>query len=138
MIRRCIKKRQNPLYKLKSPNKFLQNYVDVKYHKKLKLYITNDLHDLNLDERHTWGYTYKALGCGIWIYNQIRNGSIDYKSLILQIINNGGDADTNAAVAGSIIGSFAGYKKLPKKWLDKLIHKKWLDEKIILFYQKLL
>jgi hypothetical protein len=137
MIRQCIKKHFNKKYKMKNPIKFIDKYVDLTHQEKIRNYVVDNLDELKLDERHTWGYTYKALGCGIWTYNQIRKNNTNYESITLQIINQAGDADTNAAVSGSIIGCYLGYNKLPKKWLDKLIHKKWLDNKINSFVENI-
>lgn len=39
---------------------------------------------------------------------------------IIKAANHGGDADTIAAIAGSISGSIHGYSTIPKKWIDKL------------------
>lgn len=33
-----------------------------------------------------------------------------------KIINQGGDADTTGALAGSILGAVYGYSKFPEKW----------------------
>ena len=38
-----------------------------------------------------------------------------------------GDADTNGAVAGALLGCKLGASKLPDSWLDGLKHKDWLD-----------
>ena len=38
-----------------------------------------------------------------------------------------GDADTNGAVAGALLGCKLGASKLPDSWLDGLRHKDWLD-----------
>ncbi len=37
-----------------------------------------------------------------------------------------GDADTNGAVAGALLGCKLGASKLPDSWRDKLKHKDWL------------
>jgi ADP-ribosyl-[dinitrogen reductase] hydrolase len=34
--------------------------------------------------------------------------------------NSGGDADTNAAIAGQIAGAFYGYSEIPQEWCDIL------------------
>ena len=49
---------------------------------------------------------------------------------LLRVVNEGGDADTNACVAGSILGAKFGYKSIPTKYIDGLIHKDVLEEKL--------
>ena len=41
-----------------------------------------------------------------------------------------GDADTNGAVAGALLGCKLGYNRLPDTWLNDLFHKDWLDERL--------
>jgi len=38
-----------------------------------------------------------------------------------------GDADTNGAVAGALLGCKLGASELPDSWRDGLKHKDWLD-----------
>lgn len=46
------------------------------------------------------------------------------------ISSQAGDADTNGAVAGALLGCKLGASKLPESWLNQLLNKAWLDEKI--------
>lgn len=39
---------------------------------------------------------------------------------ILGAVNHGGDADTIAAIAGSLAGAKFGYDKIPKEWICQL------------------
>ena len=41
-----------------------------------------------------------------------------------------GDADTNAVVAGALLGCKLGYEKLPKEWLNDLLEKEWLEFRV--------
>ena len=43
-----------------------------------------------------------------------------------------GDADTNGAVAGALLGCKIGYSNLPSSWKDGLLQQQWewLDNKI--------
>ena len=52
------------------------------------------------------------------------------RTLITELIMQGGDADTNATVAGALLGCKLGYSKLPAEWLGGLIpgNVKWLDK----------
>jgi len=38
-----------------------------------------------------------------------------------------GDADTNGAVSGALLGCKLGASKLPDSWFNGLKHKDWLD-----------
>lgn len=39
---------------------------------------------------------------------------------ILKCVNDGGDADTIAAIAGGLAGAIYGWQNIPSRWLDKL------------------
>jgi len=41
-----------------------------------------------------------------------------------------GDADTNGAVAGALLGCKIGYDALPKDWIGGLREKDWLEVKV--------
>ncbi|ELT98348.1 hypothetical protein CAPTEDRAFT_158452 [Capitella teleta] len=82
-----------------------------------------DEHELADDPKI--GYTYKTLGAGFWALQQT-----DFRKALETIILEGGDADTNGAVAGALLGCKLGLKGLPRSWLKDLVHKEWLDKKI--------
>ncbi|KAJ4289164.1 hypothetical protein N0V90_011506 [Kalmusia sp. IMI 367209] len=48
----------------------------------------------------------------------------------VDLIMEGGDADTNGAVAGALMGVYLGHSLLPSHWAQGLAHKEWLDGKI--------
>ncbi|KAF2658161.1 ADP-ribosylglycohydrolase [Lophiostoma macrostomum CBS 122681] len=99
------------------------------------------LDELELESSREMGYVYKCLGsavltlrlgmrmvgvCGV----QGKVGEV-FERLITDLILQGGDADTNAAVAGALLGSLVGYARLPAHWSDGLAHKEWLMGKIL-------
>ena len=43
-----------------------------------------------------------------------------FKKAIICAVNHGGDADTIAAITGSLAGAFYGYEAIPKKWIEQL------------------
>ncbi|OWF39517.1 uncharacterized protein LOC110464941 isoform X2 [Mizuhopecten yessoensis] len=91
--------------------------------KELKSYLKcTKLKDLKLDEEGKIGYTYKTMGAGFWALKQE-----NFRKTITKIIMEGGDADTNACVAGALLGCKYGVDTIPKSWKDKLIHKEWLE-----------
>ena len=49
---------------------------------------------------------------------------------LLAVVNAGGDADTNAAVACAILGAKYGFHAIPKEYVDGLLYKETLDKTI--------
>lgn len=99
-----------------------------KYDDRIEEYLEksrNNLSDLALGEKEKIGYTLKTLGAGFWALKQN-----DFRSTISDIIHEGGDADTNGAVAGALLGTKLGFSKLPQSWLKGLLNKEVLEEKI--------
>ena len=45
-----------------------------------------------------------------------------------------GDADTNAAVAGAILGAKFGINQIPEEWKSGLLHASMLHDKVQNFY----
>lgn len=92
---------------------------------------------LVLDDRDTWGYTFKTTAVGIMAVRNIFAGGVDFKEQIVELIQLGGDTDTNAAVYGAILGAWLGYKKLPADWIRSTLHHGWLDKEIENFLIKI-
>lgn len=44
----------------------------------------------------------------------------DFKKAVLMAVNNGGDADTIAAITGSLMGAYVGFNAIPKYYVDNL------------------
>ena len=53
---------------------------------------------------------------------------------ILKIVLSGGDADTNAAVAGAILGAKFGIDRIPEEWRNSLFYASMLHDKVQKFY----
>jgi len=51
-----------------------------------------------------------------------------FENQLIDIVNEGGDADTNGAIAGGLLGAKYGYDAIPQRWIDPLLHKDELDE----------
>lgn len=78
------------------------------------------LEDLRLDEPHSIGYTLKTLACALWYYWH----SPSFEDGLLAVVNEGGDADTNAAVACAILGAKFGYNSIPPYYIENLYNEK--------------
>jgi ADP-ribosylglycohydrolase len=93
----------------------------------------DNLSELELDDRPVIGYTLKTLGAGIYGFRSTKS----FKETMLDITWEAGDADTNGAVAGALLGVKVGYKNLPEDWLSAFPFKPWLDRLVLEFIEKL-
>ena len=82
-------------------------FVDLAYHE--------GLDSLCLDDEKSMGYTLRTLGAAL----------------------SGGDADTNAAVAGAILGAKFGICHIPEEWRNGLLHASMLHDKVQNLYAML-
>ena len=97
-------------------------FIDLAYHE--------GLDSLCLDDEKSMGYTLRTLGAALWAYWH----ATSYKEGILKIVLSGGDADTNAAVAGAILGAKFGINPIPEEWKDGLLYASMLYNKVQEFY----
>ena len=108
------------------------------------------LADLYLDAPDSRGYVLKTMGCALFLLRSAmrelegldpwkraeRRMSL-FEELITRLAMAGGDADTNCAVAGALLGAYLGYSCLPTHWRAGLKNGEWLREKIELVYDAL-
>lgn len=83
---------------------------------------SNDLSALALEEN--MGYTLKTLASALWTLYHCKN----FEEGLLAVVNTGGDADTNAAVACSLLGAKYGYSSIPTQYIDGLYQKELMEE----------
>ncbi|MGM9714017.1 MAG: ADP-ribosylglycohydrolase family protein [Prevotella sp.] len=79
---------------------------------------------VNLMDDSCMGYTLLALSVGLWAYWHADS----FEDGLLRVVNAGGDADTNAAIACSILGAKFGFSSIPHEYTDGLIYREQLDE----------
>ncbi|PGH12896.1 hypothetical protein AJ79_03996 [Helicocarpus griseus UAMH5409] len=99
--------------------------------------------ELELDDSQKMGYVYKAFGAAILALRlgmrqapyygyehdaQLPRSTV-FENIITRLTYAGGDADTNACVAGALLGSWLGYHCLPPQWRDGMQHVDWMVEK---------
>ena len=94
-----------------SNNSELRDYVKLAYSSK-------HVEMLELAKQPGIGYTYRTLAAGLWCYWH----SSSFEEGLLTIVNEGGDADTNAAVACAILGAKFGYNAIPKYYIENLYY----------------
>ena len=77
---------------------------------------SNDIRVLELDEEKSMGYTLRTLAAALWCYWH----SNDFTLGLIDVVNEGGDADTNAAIACAILGAKYGFSNIPSHYIDNM------------------
>ncbi|MBW2703468.1 MAG: ADP-ribosylglycohydrolase family protein [Deltaproteobacteria bacterium] len=70
------------------------------------------------------GYVLLCLELALVALNIARS----YSGGLLYVVNEGGDTDTNGAVAGALLGARFGYGGIPDDWLDALLRRDELEK----------
>ena len=98
-----------------------------KYDDRIVEFITlsqnQDIKALDLQEEGSIGYTLRTLLAGLWAYWHAET----FQDGLLAVVRAGGDADTNAAVACSILGAKFGFNAIPSEYVNGLIYRDQLD-----------
>lgn len=76
-----------------------------------------------MDDEHM-GYTLVTLSVALWTYWHTSS----FEEGLLAVVNAGGDADTNAAVACAILGAKYGFSSLPSEYVEGLLYKEDLEK----------
>lgn len=76
------------------------------------------------------GYVYKCLGSALWCLRQVLTRQDTFRTAMTTLVMCGGDADTNGAVAGALMGALCGYDYLPKEWRDGMRYADWYRAKV--------
>lgn len=114
---------------LKSDILCIANEYDSRIAEYVELAYQNNIEALKLDEQGKIGYTLKTMNIALCAHNY----SADFYSGLKAVIEQGGDADTNGAVAGALLGLKFGLDSIPAHLIDKLIGKDILAYKINAF-----
>lgn len=101
---------------LTHPNRFCRNAIRA-YH--------NDIVGLICGHRSFLPRVEKLMDPTGHVINTLNNALYwanagSFEDAIIGAVNDGGDADTIAAVAGSLAGAKFGFEAIPKSWLDQL------------------
>lgn len=98
-------------------NSVVCNEMIKQYHERVQCYLSGDfkeyVHYEHMDPTGWVVATYNN-AC-YWVQN-----AQTLSEAILGAVNDGGDADTIAAITGSLAGLRHGYKAIPEEWLTKL------------------
>jgi ADP-ribosyl-[dinitrogen reductase] hydrolase len=65
----------------------------------------------------TPGFVRTAFRYAFWALHH----STNYREAIIDVVNRGGDSDTNGAIAGGLLGAYYGLDGIPPEWVDKVM-----------------
>ena len=99
----------------------------------LSAWSNENIESLKLDDENTMAYTYRTLSAALWVYFHAK----DFETGLLAVVNEGGDADTNAAVACAILGAKFGYSSIPKYYIVNLNNRAMFHQKITSFINQI-
>lgn len=97
-------------------------------------YQNEEISALDLDEQDSIGYTLRTLAAAIWCYWHAKS----FEEGLLAIVNEGGDADTNGAIACAILGAKFGYNSIPKYYIENLYNESSYRDKVNKFISSVL
>lgn len=92
-------------------------------------YTNLDISALDLDEQYSIGYTLRTLSATLWCYWHVSS----FEEGLFAVVNEGGDADTNAAIACAILGAKFGYSLIPSYYVENLHNRDIYNQKITSF-----
>ncbi|MCB9574142.1 MAG: ADP-ribosylglycohydrolase family protein, partial [Kofleriaceae bacterium] len=78
---------------------------------------TPDVHGAAIHLQRTAGFVRVALRLACW---HLRRGT-PWRDAVVDVVNRGGDADTNGAIVGALLGAAAGEDAIPAAWRDRVV-----------------
>jgi ADP-ribosyl-[dinitrogen reductase] hydrolase len=90
--------------------------IEIYYNNMVKLLYFNKLQSYAKELAEPTGHVLKTLNNSLYWTQHSKT----FEDAIINAVNHGGDADTIAAVTGSMVGALYGYEAIPKRWIDQL------------------
>jgi ADP-ribosylglycohydrolase len=103
-----------------------RQYYSPEVCQKFERILLEDLEDLTIDDISSSGYVVSTLEAVIWTI--LKNDKFD--ETMISAIKLGGDTDTIAALVGGIAGIIYKESDIPKDWIDSLLKKEELMNRI--------
>lgn len=103
--------------------KEIANRYDYRIYEFIEKSLDEDPAALSLDDS-SMGYTLKTMSAALWCMWHCEC----FKDGLLAIVNQGGDADTNAAVSCALLGAKYGFSNIPEYYTDNLRQRHILED----------
>jgi ADP-ribosylglycohydrolase len=104
------------------------------YHRLLDVARSSSLNELELDhDVDSSKSKFKCLSAAIYcLTRHVPTGCETeyFKKILMDIVMQGGEASTNAAVSGALLGARFGYSQLPTDQIVGMLRWEWLEDKI--------
>lgn len=95
------------------------SYIILEYSRLIQDYLNDNYNNLYINEIKSLleptGYIWNTFNNSVYWSCQET-----FEEAILGAVNHGGDADTIAAITGSLAGAKFGFNNIPKKWIEQL------------------
>lgn len=96
--------------------------LTLEYSQGLKDHLAGTWDSLQLAGRGI-GYTYKCIGAAFCALRRAvelkeQNDPEPFRTVIQEVVEEGGDADTNAAAAGALLGAYLNLENIPDSWCE--------------------
>ncbi|KAI9481138.1 MAG: ADP-ribosylation/Crystallin J1 [Benjaminiella poitrasii] len=105
-----------------------------KYYYQLVDYcVPRSLSELALDDSEDCRDTFKCLSAALYCLTREvppESETEYFKKILMDLVMQGGEADTNAATAGAMLGARFGYSQLPTEWVVGLKRWEWLEDRV--------
>lgn len=85
----------------------------------LRIAKNGDIGDLDLDDSNSWWHARKSLGSALWALWHCSSP----EEILYTLVDEGGDADTNASLGLSLAGLKYGMSKMPRREWEELLRK---------------
>lgn len=103
------------------------------YHQLLEYCFTDSLKELCLDDIKNSRDSFKCLSTAIYCLTRDVPDQCEtdyFKKMLIDVVMQGGEADTNTTVAGAMLGARFGYSQLPTEWVVGMKRWEWLEDKV--------
>ncbi|ORZ23065.1 ADP-ribosylglycohydrolase-domain-containing protein [Absidia repens] len=77
--------------------------------------------------------SFKCLSAGLYSFTRHLPAGREteyFKHILMDLVMQGGEADTNATVVGALLGVRLGYSQLPSEWVVGLKRWEWLEDQV--------
>jgi hypothetical protein len=109
------------------------NQMQQYYHQLLNYCLPSSLMELGLDDNVDCRDTFKCLSAAIYCLTREvppQSETEYFKKMLMDVVLQGGEADTNATAAGAMLGVRFGYSQLPTEWVVGMKRWEWLEDRV--------